>query len=165
MIRASIAAVAAAAALVGCGDRGDRRGDTNRAEEKTAEVRPTTVTETGCLTARGDRFVLTDLERGAGEATTETFQLTGSEEQLRPHVGKQVRVNGEAEAPKVAVVQESTPAPAEPRAEGTAGGAEPKVRTQAETRMEVRTLKVSTVEPTGASCAAETKGGSATPER
>ena len=135
--------------LVGCGGR-DRDAD-----EKTAEVRPTSVTEMGCLTARGDRFVLTDLERGEGEATTETFQLVGNEDELRKHVGKQVRVTGEAEAPKVAVVQESTPAAPGAKPEGTAGSAEPKVATQSETRLEARTLTVSTVEPTGASCAAE----------
>ena len=162
MKRASVGALGLCLCLAGCGgaDR-DRENAGDRAGEKTAEVRPTVVTETGCLTARGDQFVLTDLQRGEGQPTTEAFQLIGDGEQLRQHVGKQVRVNGEAEAPKVAVVQESSPAPAEPAPQGTAGGAKPeaKVDTQTQTRVEVRKLTVSSVEPTGASCAAETKEG------
>ena len=143
--------------LFGCG-RGERDAE-NRAggdAEKTAEVRPVPVNETGCLTARGDQFVLTNLERGEG-ATTEAFQLIGNEADLRQHVGKQVRVSGEAEAPKVAVVQESTPPPADSRPQGTTGGADPKVTTQAQTRMEIRKLNVTSVQPTGEACAAETK--------
>jgi hypothetical protein len=148
--------------VFGCGgDRGRTAGETG---DKTAEVRPAVVTETGCLTARGDQFVLTDLERGEGEATTETYQLIGNHDELRRHVGEQVRVNGEAEAPKVAVVQESTP-PANATPQGTSGGAEPKVNTQAQTRVETRKLTVTSVEATGASCAAEATGGGAAPIR
>ena len=157
MTRATIGVLAICVGLVGCrGANRDETGANKPEEEKTAEVRPAIVTETGCLTARGDQFVLTDLERGEGQATTETFQLIGSDDQLRSHVGKQVRVNGEAEAPKVAVVQQSTPPAPQPTAQGTAGGAEPKVSTQEQTRVEVRKLKVASVEPTGESCAAET---------
>jgi hypothetical protein len=157
MKQASVAGVLAIClGLCGCG-RADRdRGDADKAGDKTAEVRPAVVTQTGCLTARGDQFVLTDLERGEGEATTETFQLIGNHEELRQHVGKQVRVSGEAEAPKVAVVQESTPPSPKTAPEGTSGRAEPKVTTQAETRVETRKLTVTSVQPTGASCAAET---------
>jgi hypothetical protein len=136
-------------ALVGCGGR--ERGD-----EKTAEVRPATVTEMGCLTARGEQFVLTDLEHGEGAATTEAYQLVGRDDELKQHVGKQVRITGEAEAPRVAVVQESTPPKPDAKPEGTAGRAEPKVSTQTETRVEMRKLTVSSVTPTGESCAAET---------
>jgi len=149
MKRASIGLLAVCLGLIGC------RG-ADRSDDKAVEVRPTTVTETGCLTARGDQFVLTDLERGEGQATTETFQLIGNAEDLRQHVGKQVRVNGEAEAPNVAVVQESTPPSPQPAPQGTAGGADPKVTTQEQTRVEVRKLKVASVQPTGSSCRAET---------
>jgi hypothetical protein len=153
MRRAVLGILSVCVGFVGCG------GD-----EKTVEVRPTAVTEVGCLTARGDQFVLTDLERGEGETTTDTFQLAGNDAELRQHVGKQVRVTGEAEEPRVAVVQESTPAPPEtPR--GTTGRGDPKVSTQSETRLETRRLSVSSVEPTGASCAAETSPGAAAPTR
>jgi hypothetical protein len=148
MMRTVLGILAICLGFVACGG--------NREDDKTAEVRPAAVTEMGCLTARGDQFVLTDLERGEGEATTETFQLVGNDDELRQHVGKQVRVTGEADPPRVAVVQESTPPQPEARPQGTTGAADPKVRTQSETRVEARKLKVSSVQPTGASCAAET---------
>jgi hypothetical protein len=149
--------------LAACG--GDRRND-QTGERETAETRPVGVSETGCLTARGDQFVLTDLKRAGGTtATTETFQLIGMDEVLRQHVGKQVRVAGEAEGSQVAVVTESTPGSDASRPAGTTGGAkptgsadpaDPKVTTDTQTRMEVRKLRVGSVEPTGESCAEET---------
>jgi hypothetical protein len=158
--------VAMCTIVVACGGNRDRDDANAPGDGKTAEVRPATVTQMGCLTARGDQFVLTDLERGEGEATTETFQLIGSDDELRQHVGKQVRVIGEAEASRVAVVQESTPPPAtDAKPQGTTGGADPKVSTQSETRVETRKLTVSSVQPTGASCAAETTSGGAAPTR
>ena len=161
MKRITIGVMAVCLGLIGCGrtDRdhaGDRPGS-----DYLDGARPLPVTETGCLTARGDQFVLTNLERGAGEATTETFQLVGNQEQFRPHVGMQVRVTGEAEPPKVAVVQESTPQPESARPQGTSGP-DPNVSTQAQTRVEVRKLTVATVEGTGASCAAEAAASGAT---
>jgi hypothetical protein len=164
MKRASVAGVLAiCVGFAGCGGA-DRDRENAGTDEKTAEVRPVPVSETGCLTARGEQFVLTDLQRGDGEATTETFRLIGNEQELRKHVGQQVRVNGEAEAPKVAVVQESTP-PASGTATGTAGAADPKVSTQSETRVEVRQLTVASVEPTGAACSAEGARGAAPPSQ
>jgi hypothetical protein len=160
MKRAVFGILAMCVGFAACGrDRTGVPGD-----DKAAEVRPVAVTETGCLTARGDQFVLTDLERGEGEATTDTFQLVGKDEELRPHVGKQVRVTGDADAPRVAVVQESTPPRQNASPQGTTGTADPKVSTQSETRVETRELKVSSVVPTGSSCAAETTGG-ASPTR
>ena len=150
--------------VVGCGGNRDRDNTGATGDDKTAEVRPIAVTEMGCLTARGEQFVLTDLERGEGEATTDTFQLVGDNDELRQHIGKQVRVTGEAEAPRVAVIQESTP-PADARPQGTAGSSDPRVSTQSETRVETRKLTVSSVQPTGASCAAETTSEGAAPTR
>ena len=152
---ATVGVVAICLGIWGCG--GDReRTETGASAENTADVRPAPITATGCLTARGDQFVLTDLER-EGQPTTETYQLIGNQEQLRPHVGKQVRVNGEAKPAQVATMQESTPAASKPQPQGTAGGADPKVTTQAETRVEVRELTVSSIQPTGEGCAAEAK--------
>jgi hypothetical protein len=164
MKRVSVGLMAVVVGLFGSG-RADRDAENTAGnDDRTAEVRPVPVNETGCLTARGDQFVLTDLERGEG-ATTETFQLVGNEAELRQHVGKQVRVNGEAEAPKVAVVQESTPPPSDSRPQGTTGSTDPKVTSQVQTRMEVRKLTVTSVEPTGANCAEEGKSGGSAPRQ
>lgn len=183
MTRASVGVwalcgVMAAVSVSACGGR-----DRDAPEGGTAasgDARPEPITATGCLTAQGDRFVLTDLQRAAetektaaDEAATDTYQLIGADDQLRPHVGQQVRVNGEAEPPAVAEMRESTPATPTAGATGTAGQAQspqpkqnpenaqqgaaaPQVRTETETRMEVAQLRVQSVTPTGDSCAAET---------
>jgi hypothetical protein len=167
MKRASMGVLALCLGIAGCGG-GDRNEEgRDSAGSGGTDVSPVPVTETGCLTARGGQFVLTDLDRGASDPTTETYQLIGNEEELRQHVGKQVRVNGEAEPPKVATVQESTPTPPDSAARGTTGMGEtgPKVSTQAETRLEVRKLTVSSVQPTGESCAAEATGDGAAPTK
>ena len=122
-----------------------------------ARNREVGVLQTGCLTQSGDKFVLTDLERREGGAATETFQLIGDTDNLRKYVGQQVRVSGEAEPAKVAVVKESPPPPADPPLAGTSGSGEPKVSTETETRVEARRLTVSAIESTGSSCAAEVK--------
>jgi len=115
------------------------------------------ITVTGCLTGSGDRFALTELERADAATTiaapsTETYQLVGREEELRPHVGHQVTVTGKADTPEVAIVRESSPAAAAPT--GTAGpqgaepsgqGSTPKVSAETETRVEVAKLKVASV--------------------
>jgi hypothetical protein len=176
-------------AAIGCGHN---RGEEPRDEQGAAANAPTPrdeasgvprpITVTGCLTASGDRFVLTDLERGPekesqsppptgqaarSETATESYQLVGNTEDLRQHVGKQVRVSGEAQPPQVAEMRETTPAaPTSGQATGTSGQqpsqrpqpGQPQVRSETETRMEVTQLRVQSVTPTGESCAAETKG-------
>jgi len=199
MKRASVAGVfALCLALVACGGGKDETEIAEREPEVTGRGeggRSTTVTETGCLTAEGDRFVLTALQGGAagGQAgntgaaagntgtpagdqtrpnqggaattanaqpTTESYQLIGEEEQLRPLVGRQVRVSGEADPPKVAEVRESTPPTAATGATGTTGQAEPakpgepQVATTTETRLEVTQLRVQSITATGEACAA-----------
>jgi hypothetical protein len=129
----------------------------------------------GCLTAAGDELVLTRLTPAAGgpstdqpdtgtatglpaQQATEMFTLKGMEEELRPHVGQQVRVRGEADAPDVAVVrQHQTPAPAgaagaaqSPTADGSAG--QPQVTTMQKTRLERTELVVRTVTPLNRAC-------------
>jgi hypothetical protein len=123
-----------------------------------------TVSETGCLTASGDRYVLTALEpSGAvGTAATELYRLLGEDEELRQLVGREVRVTGLAEPAEVAqVVETGPPAPAATSGSGSAqrsattGQAqegEPTVQTEAETRIETRQLRVATVTPTGTDC-------------
>jgi hypothetical protein len=166
---------------VACGGGKDETEIAERDPEVSGrgDNRPVPVTETGCLTAAGDRFVLTSLQGGAaggaqgqaqqgsgtptaqrGQSTTESYQLIGDEEQLRPHVGKQVRVSGEADAPKVAEVRESTPPTDAGGATGTAGQAEPakpgepQVATSTQTRLEVTQLRVQSITPTGEACTA-----------
>ena len=65
----------------------------------------TAVTEVGCVTATGDRFVLTSLESGEMPAT-ELYQLVGTNDELRQHVGREVLVTGEAQPAAVAEVRE-----------------------------------------------------------
>ena len=134
---------------------------------------PALITATGCLTASGDEFVLTDLqsaaagsaagqEQGAGavaQPTTESYQLIGNEEELRGLVGRQVTVTGPAEPPKVAEVRETTPATEPGNATGTTGASQPakpgapQVATTTETRLEVTQLRVNSVTETGQACA------------
>jgi hypothetical protein len=78
-------------------------------------------------------------------------------------VGKQVRVNGEAEPARVAEVRESTPAtPAAPA--GTAGQQsttnQPVVSTETKTRLETRRMSVTSVTATGDECPAALNSGS-----
>lgn len=105
---------------------------------------------TGCLTSADGRYVLTSLE--GTNASTESYQLTNAAEQLRQHVGKQVRIDGRVEGAQVAEVRESTP-PAE-RPAGTSGqqGGGAQVSTESRTRLEMREIEVLSVEPTGQPC-------------
>jgi hypothetical protein len=122
--------------------------------------RPAALSVTGCLTSADGRYVLTQLAgdvQSPGGPATETYQLTNADEKLRPHVGKQVRVTGEAEPARVAEVRESTPAtPATPA--GTAGqqttANQPAVSTETRTRLETREMSVMSVTPTGQDCPA-----------
>jgi hypothetical protein len=142
---------------IGCG--GDR-AEVEAEDAKTAEVNiedTAPLEETGCLTAAGDRFVLAALESGR-TTETELYQLVGREEELRQHVGKSVRVTGDAEPAQVAELRESSgavPTTGEPpSAEGQPQQApEAQVQTQAQTRLETRRMRVVTVTPTGDDCA------------
>jgi len=131
---------------------------------------------TGCLTSAADRFVLTQLDSSDNTNTvapsTETYMLVGDNDEMRRHVGRQVRVAGIADTPDVAIVRESSPAapnaPMAPETAGTAGsetpppaagagpdaGAAPnaKVSTATETRVEVSELRVRTIADAGGEC-------------
>ncbi len=143
MTRAIIAAVLCAAGTAACG-----RG----AEDVAAPI-----VQTGCLTGSNGEFALTTLESGAEaqpRATTETFQLVGNEDELRQHVGKQVRIAGEAEPPSIVEARETSPP--EPTATSGEGEPKPQVSTQAQTRLEVSRLRVTSVTPTGDTCEEQT---------
>jgi hypothetical protein len=150
-----------------CGgaDRDRSQAEHNSSASANAKVeteepsgRPVPVTVTGCLSSAEGRYVLTELapNQGAGgpaQATTETYQLTDADEQLRQHVGKQVRVSGEAEPARIAEVRESTPAT--PPTAGTSGQQNERgaaVSTETRTRLEMRRMSVTSVMPTGDEC-------------
>jgi hypothetical protein len=142
---------------VACGGAADRPAADARDENEIDISETTTVTETGCLTAAGDRFVLTALEGGGG-AETELYQLIGAEDQLRPHVGREVRINGMAEPAQVANLREASPATPTGTAGGDAqagDGARAEVRTESQTRLETRRMRVTSVVPTGDECGAQ----------
>jgi hypothetical protein len=119
---------------------------------------------TGCLTSNNDQFVLTELDRAdtgttIASPTTESYRLIADAGILRPHVGKQVRVSGMAEAPDVAILRESSPpVPAPQPGVGTSGSeaapqsGTPKVSTEQQTRLEISSLRVREVTATGGNC-------------
>ena len=135
---------------IGCGGDpdADRRNPYNDIDIEQTSV----VSETGCLTSSGDRFVLTALETG-GNRATELYQLIGDSAELREHVGREVRVTGDAEPPQVAEIREVAP----PAPTGTAGTDAPQqgdaqVSATTQTRLETRPMRVATITPTGADC-------------
>ena len=158
------ALVLSASLGIGCGggDRDDLERDEARSAEVDIDIADTApVEETGCLTASGDRFVLTALESG-GATTTELYQLVGQEDELRKHVGKSVRVTGDAEPAQVAELREnSTAAPVATSGDAGKGqqnqaAGQPQVQTQSQTRLETRQMRVGTVTATGDDCSAGT---------
>ena len=108
----------------------------------------TGLTEVGCVTTAGNRYVLTSLDSGDRPAT-ELYELIGTPDDLRAHVGREVLVTGEAEPAGIAEVRETgaaTPV-------GTSGSdAAPQVRTESQVRLETRKLRVVSVSPTGDEC-------------
>ena len=143
---------------VGCGRTEERAAleEPATVQDRDSNAPAKTMTVDGCLTAAGDRFVLTQLDKGVagGEAETETYRLVGMEEQLRPLVGQHVEVTGTAEAEQVVDIRESSPPPAtapggQPR--GTSG-AEPQVSTVQSTQLAVSDLRVSSVRGRGDQC-------------
>jgi hypothetical protein len=108
----------------------------------------TGLTEVGCVTTAEDRYVLTSHESGDRTAT-ELYELIGTPDDLRAHVGREVLVTGEAEPARIAEVRETgaaTPV-------GTAGSdAGAQVRTESQVRLETRKLRVVSVTPTGDQC-------------
>ncbi len=175
--------VCAACAVVtlACGNNRNAQSTENQGQNTTASSirdeaknRPAPADVRGCLTASGNRFVLTTLNDTSAPATgqsapatanavptTETYQLvsTGSEN-LSKYVGQEVRVTGEADPARVADVRELTPAvPAQHGSVGTSGRSGkdangPKVSTEEETHFEYRKLRVSSVTPAGGACPA-----------
>ena len=139
---AGLLAVSAAA----CDKPGEGRLESN-ARVGDEPGAPRLLSAEGCLTAAGDRFVLTELK--TDDATAESYRLVGMDEELRPHVGTRVSVSGESEPEQVVDLRQSTPAPATPT--GTSGT--PQVATTESTRLEVHDLRVRTISPSNEPCA------------
>lgn len=132
-------------------------------------VLPRSVILEGCLTASGDRFVLTELERGvpgprvaarrgdrpAAETgpTTEAYRLVGMDQKLRPFVGQRVEITGEAEPEQVVNVRESSPPldPANQRNVARAGP-DPQISIVETTRIEISDVLVRSVTASGERC-------------
>jgi hypothetical protein len=110
---------------------------------------PRLISADGCLTASGDRFVLTELNDDS--ATAEAYRLVGRDEDLRAHVGKRISVSGESEPEQVVDVRQSTAAPAGAQPEGTAGSTA-QVETTESTRIAVHDLRVRTISPSNEPC-------------
>jgi hypothetical protein len=138
-------------------------------------VPPRLVIVQGCLTASGDRFVLTALEPGVrgpiaarrygkrlwakDKPTTEAYRLVGADDSLRPLVAQRVAIIGESEPEQVVDVRESSPGverqipfdPQTPQPVGTSG-LEPRVSMIQTTRIEIYDLKVRSVRAIGERC-------------
>ena len=152
----SYGALALCAALtVACGSNRTAENNDNTGSKAPAAAsfkdnaknRPAPVDVRGCLTASGDRYVLTALQNAAGAPgttasganspntqssagtasvpTTETYQLiSAGDNDLQKYVNQQVRVTGEADPARVADVRELTPAaPAGQTQQGSVGTA------------------------------------------
>jgi hypothetical protein len=124
-----------------------------------AEVPPTLITVTGCLTASGEEFILTDLESVApGDQTaaapaapaTEAYLLEWAEGELRDHAGQRIRVAGEAIPADVAEIRMLQP-PAQ-ATDAEPGGVTPQVGVQQNIRVEVSRMHVRSVQPMEGTC-------------
>ena len=134
---------------IACGGSEAERDEVKENEFDISESAP--IVETGCLTSAGDRFVLTALE-GGGNAETELYQLIGHDDELRKLVGREVRVTGDAGSAQVAQIEQPATATGAAGTAGSAGGSKAQVRTEADTRIETRQLRVVSVNATGDNC-------------
>lgn len=171
MRRARLLWLALAIVVVGC-DRSEPRStleDKPTVSGDSNLTGPRPVIVEGCLTASGDRFVLTELDRGTQgprvaaregerpaaeeEPTTESYRLIGMHDELRPLVGQRVEITGASEPENMVDVRESSP-PRDARGGRATGtfGTEPRVSTVQTTRLEISDLRVKSVRGTGAAC-------------
>ena len=120
-------------------------------ETKTATTsnQPMTTTVTGCLAAgdAADTFVLNSA-RADGATTSATYNLAGANnDELRGHVGEQVRVTGTVTS-GAQVAERSLPQAEREKPKATTGT--PVVQTQ--TDVQIKRLAVSSVSPQGQKC-------------
>ena len=150
---AVITAVALAAGTAACGHgpsaSQDRANTPPETQTATASNVPMTTTVTGCLAAgdAADTFVL-NAARADGATATATYNLVGTDsQQLRDHVGEEVKVAGTVTS-GTQIAERSMPQAETDKAKGTSGT--PVVQTQ--TDVQIRRLQVSSVTPQGQKC-------------
>jgi hypothetical protein len=145
--------VGAIALSVGCDRRDASRDDKKNIVDLAAHPAPAgtiaPVEVIGCLSASGDRFVVSHLDKD--DSKTVAYQLINADEQLRPLVGREVRVTGEAQPAQKADTRAITP----PQPTATAGQSQAgaKVTTVEETKVDMQKLAVTSASPTGDPCA------------
>jgi hypothetical protein len=138
---------------VGCGRRDSAQDDKKNILDLATQPAPAgtiaPVEVSGCLSASGDRYVLSHVDKD--DAKTIAYQLVNADDQLRPLVGREVRVTGEAQPTQKAETRAITP----PQAAATSGKSEPdaKVTTVEETKLDLQKLVVTSASPTGDACA------------
>lgn len=163
--------IAALAGVAACGrsDDGQVLEDPPTVLGDDNAVPPQPMVVEGCLTASGDRFVLTELAPGAPgptaaeqrgevagakpEPTTETYRLVGMTDELRPHVNQRVEISGEAEPEHVVDMRRVSP-PLEAQGTPAAGtsGPDATVTTVEAARIEISDLLVRSVRALGQPC-------------
>lgn len=143
------AAACALAACVACGDSGKEVPalETQSVTPPQAQATPERVQ--GCLRAgeAAGTFVLTASAIDTGMAQASTYQLVGTPEGLRDHVGHRVEVAGTVVSEQTASSQGAS-MPADDRAKGTTGT--PTV--QSTTTVEMKRLQVTSITPIDGDC-------------
>jgi hypothetical protein len=138
---------------IGCGRRDGSQDDKKNIVDLATHPAPAgtiaPVEVVGCLSAAGDRFVLSHADKDS--AKTVAYQLINADDQLRPLVGREVRVTGEAQPTQKAETRAITP----PQPAATSGKSESdaKVTTVEETKLDTQKLAVTSASPTGDTCA------------
>jgi hypothetical protein len=145
-----MSAVVLATCVAGATGACNRGNGTKLPEKQTmsaVQPRNDSVTVSGCLRAgvAENTFVLNSA-KAAGDMETATYQLMGAQtDALRDHVGEQVEISGmlksEQQVASVGTVEEKP-------AKGTSG--QPVVETRSE--VDVKSLVVESVKPSGARC-------------
>jgi hypothetical protein len=144
--------VGAVALSVGCGRRDASPEDKKNIIDLATQPAPAgtaPVEVVGCLSASGDRFVLSHIDKD--DSKTVAYQLINADDQLTSYVGREVRVSGEAQPAQKAETRAVTPP--QPAATSGKSGANATVTTVEETKVDLQKLAVSSVSPTGDACA------------
>ena len=150
---AIVFAAGLAAAGAGCSHGPSASQDRSNTPPETATATasnvPMTATVTGCLAAgdAADTFVL-NAARSEGDTASATYNLIGTNaDELRHHVGEQVKVSGTVTSGEQ-VAERSIPQAETDKAKGTTGT--PTVQTQTDVR--IQRMQVSSVAPQGQEC-------------
>jgi hypothetical protein len=129
--------------------------------------RVVTIIQDGCVTAAGNQFVLTALQRGEAQPslqrgtsggrpnpTTEAYVLVGADEQLRKLVGRRARIAGEADAAEIADLREVSPLVRTRGEDGAVGttGTTTAIGSGSYLRLQIHRVRVLSANATGDEC-------------